>query len=210
MNKKVLNLSQLNQNNLILISIIIFSILIDKLFHLNNFYIPKWDQGYHLSNLFRTYNIFEGIELNNFDWWNNLWRVSDTYRGPLTYISSSIFLKIFGKNYENSLLSNHIFSIITILCIFNFSKEIGNEKAGLWGSLFFALNPYIFDQRVDYLIDLSQVCFINLNFYVLYKLFKSKTSLLLSLILGITLGFVFLTKPTGILFLILPPLTSPL
>ena len=204
MNKKVLNLSHINKNNLILFSIIIFSILIDKLFHLNNYYIPKWDQGYHLSNLFRTYNIFEGIELNNFDWWNNLWRVSDTYRGPLTYISSSIFLKIFGKNYENSLLSNHIFSIITILCIFNFSKEIGNEKAGLWGSLFFALNPYIFDQRVDYLIDLSQVCFINLNFYVLYKLFKSKTSLLLSLILGITLGFVFLTKPTGILFLILP------
>ena len=204
MNKKVLNLSQINKNNLILFLIIIFSILIDKIFHLNNFYIPKWDQGYHLSNLFRTYNIFEVIDINNYDWWNPLWRVSDTYRGPLTYISSSIFLKIFGKNYENSLLSNHIFSIITILCIFNFCKEIGNEKSGLWGSLFFALNPYIFDQRVDYLIDLSQVCFINLNFYVLYKLFKSKTSLLLSLILGITLGFVFLTKPTGILFLILP------
>ena len=118
MNKKVLNLSHINKNNLILFSIIIFSILIDKLFHLNNYYIPKWDQGYHLSNLFRTYNIFEGVDLNNFDWWNTLWRVSDTYRGPLTYISSSIFLIIFGKNYENSLLSNHIFSIITILCIF--------------------------------------------------------------------------------------------
>ena len=130
MNKKVLNLSHINKNNLILLSIIIFSILIDKLFHLNNFYLPKWDQGYHLSNLFRTYNIFEEIGLNNFDWWNNLWRVSDTYRGPLTYISSSIFLTIFGKSYENSLLSNHIFSIITILCIFNFSKELGKEKVG--------------------------------------------------------------------------------
>ena len=204
MNKKVLNLSHINKNNLILLSIIIFSILIDKLFHLHNFYIPKWDQGYHLSNLFRTYNIFEEVDLNNFDWWNNLWRVSDTYRGPLTYICSSIFLKIFGKSYENSLLSNHIFSIITILCIFNLSKEIGNEKVGLWGSVIFALNPYIFDQRVDYLIDLSQVCIINLNFYILYKLLKSKTNFLLSLFLGITLGFAFLTKPTGLLFLLLP------
>ena len=78
------------------------------------------------------------------------------------------------------------------------------KKVGLWGSLIFALNPYIFDQRVDYLIDLSQVCFINLNFYILYKLFKSKKNFLLCLTLGITLGFAFLTKPTGILFLFLP------
>ena len=66
------------------------------------------------------------------------------------------------------------------------------------------MNPYIFDQRVDYLIDISQVCFINLNFLLLYKFFKSKGNLFLSFLLGISLGFVFLTKPTGLIFLILP------
>ena len=103
MNKKVLNLSHINKNNLFLVTIIIFSILIDKLFHLNNFYIPKWDQGYHLSNLFRTYNIFDRVEINNFDWWNNLWRISDTYRGPLTYInqfcSSKYLVKVMKTVY---------------------------------------------------------------------------------------------------------------
>ena len=73
-----------------------------------------------------------------------------------------------------------------------------------YGVLIFAFNPYIFDQRVDYLIDLSQVCFINLNFYILYKYFKSNGSFLLSLILGLHLDFYFLTKPTGILFLVFP------
>ena len=40
-----------------LIAISIFSILIDQLFLLNIDSPPAWDQGYHLSNLFKTYNI---------------------------------------------------------------------------------------------------------------------------------------------------------
>ena len=200
-----MNFSIIKNNNYLTIFLIIFlSFFIDKIYHFNNFYLPAWDQGYHLSNLFKTYNILENINLSSFEWWDNIWKVSDTYRGPLTYIFSSIFLLIFGKSYENSLLSNHIFSIITILCIFNLSKEIGYKKAGIWASLIFALNPYIFDERVDYLIEMSQVCFINLNFYILFKFFKSKGSFLLSILAGITLGFVFLTKPTSILFLLLP------
>ena len=192
------------KTNLILILIIIFSLIIDKIYLLNISYIPAWDQGYHLSSLFKTYNYLENISLYDQEWWQSFWRISETYRGPLTYIFSSIFLKLFGKSYENSLFSNNIFSIITILCIYNLCRELGNKKAGLWGALIFTFNPYIFDQRVDYLIDISQVCFLNLNFYILYKFFKSNGSFLLSLVLGFTLGFLFLTKPTGILFLVLP------
>ena len=204
MNKNLLNISFKKNSILILILIIIFSVLIDKIYHANTFYLPGWDQGYHLTNLFSTYNIFTNIKLSSLDWWDNLWRISDTYRGPFTYIISSFFLLIFGKNYENSLISNHIFSIITILCIFNISKEIGNKNAGLWGAFLFAFNTYIFDQRVDYLIDISQVCFINLNFFILFKFIKSKGGFLLSFLLGTTLGFLFLTKPTGLLFLVFP------
>ena len=204
MNKKLSNLNLRRKDKLTLILIILISVLIDKIYHANTFYLPGWDQGYHLTNLFSTYSIFANINLSSFDWWDNLWRISDTYRGPFTYIISSFFLLIFGKNYENSLISNNIFSIIIILCIFNIAREIGNNKAGIWGALIFAFNPYIFDQRVDYLIDISQVCFINLNFFILFKFIKNKGGVLLSFILGITLGFVFLTKPTGLLFLVLP------
>ena len=91
MNKKLINISAKKNNILILILIIIFSLLIDKIYHANAFYLPGWDQGYHLTNLFSTYNIFADIKLSSFDWWNNLWRISDTYRGPFTYIISSFF-----------------------------------------------------------------------------------------------------------------------
>ncbi len=204
MNKKFSNLNLIKKDTLNLFLIISFSVLIDIIYHANTVYLPGWDQGYHLTNLFSTYNIFANINFSSFDWWDNLWRISDTYRGPLTYIISSFFLLIFGKSYENSLISNNIFSIITILCIFNIAKENGNNKAGIWAGLIFAFNPYIFDQRVDYLIDISQVCFINLNFLILFKFIKTKGGVLLSFLLGTTLGFVFLTKPTGLLFLFLP------
>ena len=202
----LINNSFLNikKTNLILLLIIISSFLFDKIYLLNISYLPAWDQGYHLTNLFKTYNLLENFSLNDKEWWQSFWSISETYRGPLTYIFSTFFLKFLGKTYENSILSNNIFSTITILCIFNLCRELGNKKAGLWGAFIFAFNTYIFDQRVDYLIDISQICFLNLNFYILFKFFKSNGSYLLSLILGISLGFLFLTKPTGILFLFIP------
>ena len=197
-----------NKTNLLLFLIIISSFLIDKIYLLNISYLPAWDQGYHLTNLFKTYNLLENFSINNQEWWQSFWSISETYRGPLTYIFSSIFLKFFGKTYETSILSNNIFSIITILCIFNLCRDLGYKKAGLWGAFIFAFNPYIFEQRVDYLIDISQICFLNLNFYILFKFLKSNGSYILSLILGISLGFIFLTKPTGILFLVFPYIYS--
>jgi len=59
MNKKILNFTFIKSSDFILISIKIFGILIDKIHYLYSFYLPAWDQGYHLSNLFRTYNILE-------------------------------------------------------------------------------------------------------------------------------------------------------
>ena len=199
---------KINKTNLLLFLIIISSFLIDKIYLLNISYLPAWDQGYHLTNLFKTYNLLENFSINNQEWWQSFWSISETYRGPLTYIFSSIFLKLFGKTYESSILSNNIFSIITILCIFNLCRDLGYKKAGLWGAFIFAFNPYIFEQRVDYLIDISQICFLNLNFYILFKFLKSNGSYILSLILGISLGFIFLTKPTGILFLVFPYIYS--
>ena len=199
---------KINKTHLLLFLIIISSFLIDKIYLLNISYLPAWDQGYHLTNLFKTYNLLENFSFNNQEWWQSFWSISETYRGPLTYIFSSIFLKFFGKTYESSILSNNIFSIITILCIFNLCKDLGYKKAGLWGAFIFAFNPYIFDQRVDYLIDISQICFLYLNFYILFKFLKSNGSYILSLILGISLGFIFLTKPTGILFLVFPYIYS--
>ena len=102
------------------------------------------------------------------------------------------------------MLSNQIYSIITILCIYNISRELGNRESGLWSSFIFAFNPYIFEQRVDYLIDLSQLSFITLNYYFLFRLLKKEDNFLYCFLNGTSLGLLFLVKPTGILFLLMP------
>ena len=184
-------------NYIFLILIILLSFVSDKVFLKDNLSLPAWDQGYHLTNLFKTYNIFGEFNLFNTNWWQDLWKITDTYRGPFTYILSALFLKIFGANYQNSYLSNHIFSIITIISIYNLGIILKNKSTGLWASFLFTVNPFIFEQRIDYLIDLSQLSIITFNFYLLTRYFLiNKNRLLLSILSGFSIGLLFLTKPT--------------
>ena len=178
------------------------SFFTDQYFLKYNLNLPAWDQGYHLTNLFKTYNIFEKFNFFNENWWKELWNITDTYRGPFTYLLSALFLKIFGANYQNSYLSNHIFFILTILSIYNLGIILKNKSTGLWASFLFSVNPFIIDQRIDYLIDLSQLSLITFNFYLLTRYFLIKNHKLInSIFCGFSLGLLFLTKPTGIIFL---------
>ena len=189
----------------LLILIIFISFLTDQYYLKSNLNLPAWDQGYHLTNLFKTYNIFEKFNLFNNSFWQELWSISDTYRGPLTYILSALYLKIFGANYQNSYLSNHIFLIITIISIYNLGIILKNKATGIWASFLFAVNPFIFDQRIDYLIDLSQLSLITFNFYLITRyILINNYKLINSIFCGFSLGLLFLTKPTGIIFLVVP------
>jgi len=68
-----------------IIIIIFFSLIIDNLFILKINNPPAWDQGYHLSNVFKMYIILEDKGINITEKFNHLLNVSDTYRGPLIY-----------------------------------------------------------------------------------------------------------------------------
>ena len=64
-----------------LIIICSISIALDLFFFIDISSPPAWDQGYHLSNLFKMYNIISndniGIKLDR------ILNVTDNYRGPL-------------------------------------------------------------------------------------------------------------------------------
>ena len=94
-----INYSFLNtkKTEVMIFLIIITSFIIDKFYLINISYLPAWDQGYHLANLFKTFNLLDNFSFNDQEWWKSFWSISETYRGPLTYIFSSIFLKFFGK-----------------------------------------------------------------------------------------------------------------
>ena len=84
----------LRDNNFKIFAIILISLIIDNLLILAIDSTPACDQGYHLSNVFKMYNIMEDSSLNFTNKADHLLDVTNSYRGPLTYFLSAIFLKI--------------------------------------------------------------------------------------------------------------------
>ena len=185
--------------------IILISLIIDNAYIMQNNNPPGWDQGYHLTNIFRMYNILEDGNINNLNKIDQLLNITNSYRGPLSYFLSALFLKIFENNYHYAYLSNQIFNLICIISIFNIGKLIKNESVGIWGSIIFTFSSLILNLRSDYLIDLSLTAFCTLNLLFFAKWYLDyKNNILFPILTGISLGLVFLTKPTGIILFFLP------
>ena len=98
-----------------IIIIILLSLIIDNLYILQINNPPAWDQGYHLSNVFKMYNILDDQVINISEKFNQLLNVTDSYRGPLTYFFSALFLKIFNSTYKFAFLSNQVFLLVSLL-----------------------------------------------------------------------------------------------
>jgi len=192
------------ENNKYEILVIFFiSIFLDYILFINH-NPPGWDQGYHLSNAFKMANIISDNNLNLINKFNSILNVTNSYRGPLTYLLSSILIS-FKSSYTVAYLSNHIFSFITILSISKLSKLISPKPISILAILFFVFSPLIVSQRADYLIDISSTCFYTLNILFLTKWFLDKRKIsAYSVISGLSIGLTFLVKPTNIIFLILP------
>ena len=135
---------------------------------------------------------------------NQLLNVTDSYRGPLTYFLSALFLRVFNNTYQFAYLSNQIFNIICIFSIFNISKLLKNESTGIWAALIFTFSSLILNHRSDYLIDLSLTSFSTLGFLFFTKWYLDKKIFsFYSALSGASLGLIFLTRPTGITIFLL-------
>ncbi len=195
-------------NYIKLLGIILASIIIDNLFIFATNNPPAWDQGYHLSNVFKMYNILDDVNLNLLNKSNQIIDITESYRGPLTYFLSALFLKIFNNSYHFVYLSNQIFNIICIFSIYELAKLFKNPSIGIWACLIFSFSSLIVNQRSDYLIDLSLTSFSSLCLLFFSKWFlDNKLNNYYSILSGLSLGLIFLVKPTGIIFFFLPFLT---
>ena len=196
---RIINVSLKNNYSKIIL-IIFFSLIIDNLFILKINNPPAWDQGYHLSNVFKMYNILNDQGINISEKFNQLLNVTDSYRGPLTYFFSALFLKIFNNTYQFAYLSNQVFNTICIISIFNLGKLLKNKSTGILAAFIFTFSSLILRQRSDYLIDLSLSSFSTLGFLFFTKWYLDKRKFsVYSFLSGASLGLIFLTRPTGII-----------
>ena len=191
---------------LVLVFINVLAIFLDYFYLKNTSNIPPaWDQGYHISNLFKMQNILSYNSISYLSKFNAILNVTDNYRGPLSYLISSIPLFFSKNSYLIAYISNNIYNFICILSIYEFSKIIKQKENGIWATLIFTFSPFIVNQRTTYLIDLPLTSFSFLLFLLLTKWYKSKSNFILYPIFsGLIFGFIFLIKPTGIIFFIIP------
>ena len=164
-----MNINIRKNNYIKVICVITLSILVDNLYISQIINPPAWDQGYHLSNVFKMFNILDSGNINFSNKIDELLNITDSYRGPITYLISSLFIKIFTNTYKFAYLSNQIFNIIVVLSIFNLGKYFNNKSVGIWGAIIFTFSSLIVSQRSDYLIDLSLTSFSTLNLLIFTK-----------------------------------------
>lgn len=200
-----LKLSFFKNDYLKIFFIFILSLALDYFLISNINNPPAWDQGYHLSNVFKMYNILKTNEVNIFQKLNKILDVTDSYRGPLTYLISAIFLAIFKNTYNLAYLSNQIFNLICIFSIYKLANFYKKKSLGIWAAIIFCFSTFIIKQRSDYLIDLSLTALTTLNLYFLTKWYLNNlASKTFSILSGFSLGLIFLTKPTGIILFLFP------
>ena len=95
--------------------------------------------------------------------------------------------------------SGSVFNGILLLSSYGLGRQLHSRRAGLWSALFVAAAPALLNQRTDYLIDLSLTAMMTASWWILSqrRWFAHQQRWIWSIVSGIGLGLVTLTRPTG-------------
>ena len=167
---------------------------------------PAWDQGDHLSRALGFWQVLQQPAPWSGAWWVNLWNQSPSYRGPLTYLVTAPVLSLLGPSFGSAILSNSLFNGLLLASVYGLGRLAHSRAAGLGAALFLACAPALLNQRSDYLIDFSLTAVLTACWWLLAMavLTRPRRRWLSAGACGLGLGFVVLTRPTGVVLLWLP------
>nr|AAM82700.1 unknown [Synechococcus elongatus PCC 7942 = FACHB-805] len=192
---------------LILLGFWLLSLAIDGLWRGFDLAPPAWDQGDHFSRALAFWQAWQSPQLLDGGWWTQLWQLAPTYRGPLTYLLTLPLFSLFGANWESAIASNGLFSGLLLISTYGLGRLYANRTTGLVAAGLSLAVPLTIIQRVDYLIDYSLTAMLTLTWLCLslWQFARTpKRRLGAAIASGIAIAAVFLTRPTGLLFLWLP------
>jgi 4-amino-4-deoxy-L-arabinose transferase-like glycosyltransferase len=121
-----------------------------------------------------------------------------------------ILVGIVNILFDNLLLSGKLvsllFGLFSIVLFYLIGKELHSKEAGLFAAL--ALAAYPFSAHISGIASTESMFgfFAFLAIYVFILIYKKRISLRLTAILSVSIAIAYLTKPEGLLLLILLPL----
>ncbi|PIN75789.1 hypothetical protein COV17_03530 [Candidatus Woesearchaeota archaeon CG10_big_fil_rev_8_21_14_0_10_36_11] len=94
-------------------------------------------------------------------------------------------------------------SILTIVIFYFLGKELHNENVGVFAATAFTMYPFIIRTATQVLTESLFFLFFFLSLYLFFRLYKTRTKLLLVLF-SITVAGTYLIRPEGVFLLVLP------
>jgi hypothetical protein len=194
------------RDTLLLLALWLGCLLVDGLWLRRHQLPPAWDQGDHLSRALGFWRVLGQAAPWSSQWWQELWNQSPTYRGPLTYIVTAPVLELLGPSYRSAMAANGLFNGLLLASVYGLGRLIHSRSAGLWAAWLCAVAPALLNQRTDYLIDFSLTAVLSGCWWLLSarRWLPLRRPWLWSVLAGLGLGAVFLTRPTGLVLLWLP------
>jgi 4-amino-4-deoxy-L-arabinose transferase-like glycosyltransferase len=214
-NKNIMNYSsylKINKDYIILLTIWLIGLMIDRTWFFLDESIPAYDQSAHLTGALHHYRIFQNLNILSGDWWLSLWQLTPSYRAPFVYICTVPFLVLFGKGHDQASLVNLVYTAVIILSVYHLGNYLfQNRKIGITASIFCLLFPIMGIIRTDYLLDYGLTAIVIATFTVLTiwkDSYSGFLSWILTLLLGIGIGLIMLSKPTGFIFILIPSICT--
>ncbi|MBD2259679.1 glycosyltransferase family 39 protein [Pseudanabaena sp. FACHB-2040] len=167
---------------------------------------PAWDQGEHLTRALNHWELFQTPAFTEESWWQALWQLSPTYRAPFVYLMTVPLFQVLGRGFDQAVLVNSVFNGLLLLLTYSLGRRVFDRQTGLWAAAVCALVPVLLLLRVDYLLDYGLIVCVLAGFLCLtaWRTAGAAGRWGWALGFGVSFGLTLLTKPTGILFLLLP------
>jgi len=98
-------------------------------------------------------------------------------------------------------------SILTILLLYLIGKELHSKESGLFIAFIFSIHTAMLWTSVSAATESYFICWFFLSIY-LFIITLRKTNFFVYLLLGVSIGMAYLTRPEGVFLLILPLLSG--
>jgi 4-amino-4-deoxy-L-arabinose transferase-like glycosyltransferase len=208
-----------HRNLLILLSIWLAGVAIDRLWFACDRSVPDWDRAEYLTSSLNYWRSLQQPQWFSGDWWVDFWQLS-TKAPPLTQIAAAVTQLIFGTGYDRATLVNSFFSAILLTSVYGLGIQLFSAEVGLWAAGLCQLIPGLYQLRLDFLLDypltaVVALCFCCLTVWRKSQKLKVKSqnfpifsqsvrSWLWAIAFGISLGMALLVKQTALFFLFAP------
>ena len=190
---------------LILISIWLIGLIIDRVwFSLDNS-VPSWDPADYLNGVMGYRQGLVNLDIFDLSSWREFWLLSNKIP-PLIYIITGLCFHVLPPSLSSGNLVFSGFSLLLIFSIFYLGKLFFNQQIALLACVLIPLIPGLYYFRREFLLDYPLTVIITFSFTCLsYWYFsQGKSSWWLSLLTGISFGLGLLLKQTFAFFLFFP------